>query len=248
MYLAHEDISPQAGDPNPEHIRLGQVTITPFEKSDGAYTDADARGYQYLLDFMGGSNRFQTYSLLDVLEGKLKPELIKDSVVIVGVNAESVKDEFLTPYDRFSQRGQYTSGIAVHGYEVSQLLRSALEGDEPMRVLSDYTEFLWILLWSIAAALICLIARSSLKLSIFSILALLLLTGSTYFAFLNHWWLPVVPTAIAWLTSSGLVTMVPEYETHPQSNAGLSTTADGQTPPSPMVIEYPFPQMIGALV
>jgi adenylate cyclase len=104
LYLASEGISPQPGDPNPEHIRLGPVTITPFEKSDGAYIDADARGYQYMLDFMGGSNRFQTYSLLDVLEGKLDPDLIKDSVVIVGVNAESVKDEFLTPYDRFSKR------------------------------------------------------------------------------------------------------------------------------------------------
>jgi len=206
LYLASEGISPQPGDPNPEHIRLGPVTITPFEKSDGAYIDADARGYQYMLDFMGGSNRFQTYSLLDVLEGKLDPDLIKDSVVIVGVNAESVKDEFLTPYDRFSKRGQYTAGIAVHGYEVSQLLRSALEGDEPIQVLSDYAEFLWILLWSIAASLLCLIARSSIKLTLFSVVAFLLLAGSTYFAFLNHWWLPVAPAAIAWMVSAGLVT------------------------------------------
>ena len=46
LYLADEGITPQAGEPNPEHIRLGPVTFTPFEKSDAVYINADARGYQ----------------------------------------------------------------------------------------------------------------------------------------------------------------------------------------------------------
>jgi len=116
LYLADKGITPQAGEPNPEHIRLGPVTFTPFETNDAAYINADARGYQYLIDYRGGANRFQTYSLSDVLEGQVDADLIRDSVVIVGVNAESVKDEFLTPYDRFTRRGQATAGIAVHVY------------------------------------------------------------------------------------------------------------------------------------
>ena len=206
LFLAEEGITPQPGDPVPEHMRLGQVTLKPFEGDDAVYVNADARGYQYLLDFRGGANRFKTYSISDVLEGNVESDLIKDSVVIVGVNAESVKDEFLTPFDRFTQHGQATAGIAVHGYEVSQLLRAALEGDTPVQFLSDRYENLWILLWGMMAALVGLFAHSSLRLSLFTIAGLLLLVGTTVFAFFNHWWLPVVPVAIVWLTSAGLVT------------------------------------------
>jgi adenylate cyclase len=205
-YLAEDGIRPAPGDPDPAFMRLGEVTLVPFESHDGAYVDADARGYQYLLDYKGGSGRFKTYSLSDVLEGRTDPGLIRGNIVIVGVNAESVKDEFLTPFDRFSERGRATAGIAVHGYEVSQLIRTALEGDAPMRFLSDRFENLWILVWGIAAALAGRAARSSLQFSLLTGTGLLMLVGVTLVAFFNHWWLPVAPVAIAWLTSAGLVT------------------------------------------
>lgn len=205
-YLAEEGITPQAGIPNPEHIRLGAVTFPPFEANDAFYANADNRGYQYILDFKGGADRFKTYSLSDVLEGRIDPDVIRGNVVILGVNAESVKDEFLTPYDRFTPRGQATAGIAVHGYEVSQLLRAALEGDELMHFLSDRYENLWILIWGLMAAQFGLMAHSTLKFSLFTVAGLLLLASTTAIAFIYHWWLPVAPVAVAWITSAGLVT------------------------------------------
>jgi len=75
-----------------------------------------------------------------------------------------------------------------------------------MSFLSDRFESLWIVLWGIAAALVGRFARSSLSFSLFTAGGLLLLVGGTLFAFINHWWLPVAPVAIAWLTSAGLVT------------------------------------------
>jgi len=205
-YLADKGITPQPGEPDPAWLRLGSVSLRPFEANDGGYVNADARGYQYLLDYRGGSGRFRTYSLVDVLEGRVDPESIKGNIVIFGVNAESVKDEFLTPYDRFTPGGQATAGIAVHGYEVSQLIRTALHGDTPMRFLGDGFENLWILLWGIVAALVGQVARSSLRLSLFTAAGLLLLVATTLYAFVNHWWLPVAPVALAWVTSAGLVT------------------------------------------
>lgn len=205
LYLAEEGIAPQPGEPNPEHIRLGSVTLKPFEANDAVYVNADADGYQYLLDYRGGSNPFLTYSLSDVLEGRVDSDAIKDSVIIVGVNAESVKDEFLTPYDRFTKRGQATAGIAVHGYEVSQLLRAALNDEYPVLFLSNDYENLWILLWGLVAAIVGLVARSSFRLSVFTIAGMLFLAAVTWYAFVYHWWLPVAPVAITWLASAGLV-------------------------------------------
>ena len=205
-YLAAKGITPQQGDPNPEHIRLGPVTFEPFAANDAFYVDVDDRGYQYILDFKGGTDRFTTYTLSEVLEGQIDDDLIRGNIVIVGVNAESVKDEFLTPYDRFAKHGQATAGLAVHGYEVSQLLRAALDGEVPMRFLDDRHENLWILLWGMIAALAGLAARSSVRITLFTIAGLLVLTASTAFAFINHWWLPVAPVTLAWLASAGLVT------------------------------------------
>jgi adenylate cyclase len=206
LYLAQDGITPQAGDPDPTHLRLGSVTLRPFEGDDGAYVNADARGYQYLLDYRGGPERFPTYSLSAVLDGAVDPAVIKGNVVIVGVNAASVKDEFFTPYDRFTGHGHTTAGIAVHGYEVSQLIRTALHGDTPLRFLSDRLENLWILLWGLAAALVGRLAPSSLRFALYTAAGLLLLVGVTLLAFIHHWWLPAAPIAIAWLLSGGLVT------------------------------------------
>jgi len=205
-YLAEQGITPQPGSDDPAHMRLGSVTLRPFEANDGGYVRADAQGYQFLLDYRGGAERFKTYSISDVLEGRVDPERIKGNVVIVGVHAESVKDDFLTPYDRFTQRGQTTPGIAVHGYEVSQLIRAALDGDAPIRFLRDRFENLWIILWGIVAALVGRVARSTLRFTLFTVAGVLVLLGSTLAAFFGHWWLPVAPAAITWVASAGLVT------------------------------------------
>lgn len=204
-YLAEEGITPQPDGADPAHIRLGSVTLRPFEANDGAYVRADAQGYQYLLDYRGGGGRFKTYSISDVLDGRVDPSSIKGNVVIVGVNAESVKDEFLTPFDRFTRRGRTTAGIAVHGYEVSQLIRAALNGDAPIRFVSDRLENLWILLWAVVGALVGRVARSAVRFALSTTAGLLLLVGGTLLAFLGHWWLPVAPVAIAWVASAGLV-------------------------------------------
>ena len=206
LYLAEQGIVPQPDALDPSHMRLGKVTLRPFEQNDGAYVAADAAGYQYLLDYRGGAERFRTYSLSDLLEGRIDPSAMQGRVVIFGVNADSVKDEFLTPFDRFTRRGQATAGIAVHGYEVSQLIRAALEGDAPVRFLSDLWESAWILLWGLAAALVGRVARTTAPFTLSIAAGLLVLIGVTLLAFLKHWWLAVAPVAMAWIGSAGLVT------------------------------------------
>jgi adenylate cyclase len=206
LYLAPEGITPQPDAADPSHIRLGKVTLQPFEANDGSYVRADADGYQYVLDYRGGADRFRTYSLSDVLEGRVEPGTMQGRVVIFGVNAESVKDEFLTPFDRFTRRGHATAGIAVHGYEVSQLIRGALEGDAPVRFLSDLWENLWILLWGLVAALVGRVVRTTTPFTLSIAVGLVVLVGVTLMAFIEHWWLPVAPVAIAWVGSAGLVT------------------------------------------
>lgn len=67
LYLTAEGIGPGPDALRPEHLRLGQTTIPPFEPDDGAYVGADARGYQFLIDFKDTLSSFQTFSLSSLL-------------------------------------------------------------------------------------------------------------------------------------------------------------------------------------
>jgi adenylate cyclase len=111
LYLKKEGIVPQPDNANPEHVRLGQTTIRPFEPNDGSYVEADARGYQFLLDFKDTSGSFQVFSLTSLLSGDVDPHAISGKIVILGVIAEGVKDFFYTPYSRSLRDDEQVSGI-----------------------------------------------------------------------------------------------------------------------------------------
>ena len=91
IYLEQERVGPLPGS---QFLQLGKTTFTPLESHDGGYVGADARGYQFLLDYRGGPAPFRTFSLADVLADKVAPSAIRDKVVIIGSSAESTKDFF----------------------------------------------------------------------------------------------------------------------------------------------------------
>lgn len=205
LYLQAEGITPQPDPSNPEYLRLGKTTLRPFESNDGAYIGADARGYQILLDFKGLRAPLKSFSITALLSGQVDPALIKDKIVLLGVNTESVKDFFYTPYSRGLQV-QPLSGVALHAQIVSQFLRSALEGSRQIAVTSDTQEAAWTLLWGVMGGVLGLWVRSPSRLFLSGVSGLLILSLGAYFAFLSGWWIPSVPPAMAWLGSAALVT------------------------------------------
>jgi adenylate cyclase len=205
LYLQTEGISPQPDASNPEHLRLGKTTFRPFESNDGSYINADARGYQILLDFKGLRSPFQTFSLTTLLSDQIEPAAIKDKVVLIGVNTDSVKDSFYTPHSHGLQV-EPISGAALHAHIVSQLLRSALDGDKQISIVSDRQEEVWTLLWGIMGGALGLWVRSPWRFSLVGAGGLFILSAAAYFAFLWGWWIPLAPPAMTWLFSAALVT------------------------------------------
>jgi adenylate cyclase len=205
LYLQAEGIMPQPDPSNPEHMRLGKTTFHPFESNDGAYVGADAAGYQILLDFKGVRTPLRSFTLTALLSGKVPAGVIKDRVVLIGVNTESVKDFFYTPLSR-GLRGQAISGVELHAQVVSQYLRGALEGHRQVRTTTDGQEIGWILLWGIMGGALGLGVRSPWRFLLLGGSGLSILTFGAYFAFLSDWWIPSVPPAFAWLGAAALVT------------------------------------------
>lgn len=205
LYLYAEGVTAQPDPENPEYIRFGPTTIRPFEANDGSYVDADAGGYQFLLDYRDPPGVFPSITLSDFLAGNFESALLKDKIVLVGVTAESVKDLFYTPHSRGRQAEQQTFGIALHAHSVSQLLRAGLDGDAPLAVASDIQESLWILVWTLLGGLLALAIRSAWRFAFAVAGGLVLLTFGVHWLFTLGWWIPLVPPALGWVGSAGLV-------------------------------------------
>lgn len=207
LYLQNEGIVPQPDPANAAYLRLGKTTIRPFEAHDGGYVGADARGYQFLFDFHGAPQDFQSFSLTALLQGTVPPDALQDKIVLIGVTVtESVKDFFFTPYSAGQHIARRMAGITLHAHATSQLLRAALHGHALITTVSDRYEALWFLGWGLLGGAMGFWARSLWRFVFTSIGSGLLLGGVVYGAFVAGWWLPVVPSALSWLLAAAVVT------------------------------------------
>ena len=206
LYLQAEGVTPQPDGVNPEYLKLGKTTIQPLGPNDGGYIGADARGYQFLLNFKKSPRSFPSYSLSTLLSSEINPDAVKDKIVLIGTKTESVKDFFFTPFSRGLHSDQQISGIELHAHFVSQLLTFALQDGSPMGTLSDWQEWFWMMLWSLMGGTMGVGVRSPWRFSLFAIGGLLVLAFAAYVAFLGGWWIPLVPPAMAWFISAAVIT------------------------------------------
>jgi adenylate cyclase len=206
LSLAREGIFPQADPVVPEYIRLGKTTIPRFSPNDGAYIKADARGYQFLIDYSASPSSIQSFSLSDVIKGRVPSSAIRDKIVLIGTSAEGVKDFFYTPYSRGTSGNREATGVSLHATIVRQLLDSASGRRSPLRSLPDWCEWLWILGWGLVGTAIGLLIRSPLRLALVNLSGLVGLALVVFILFLARVWLPLVPSALAWVLSGTLIT------------------------------------------
>ena len=207
QYLQQEKIVPKPAVENSDWLRLGKTVIRPFESNDGGYVEANAQGYQYLLDLKRGKNVFPTISFGAILEGTFNPELLQDHIVLVGVIAQGVKDYFYT-----SQCGTLTvcppiPGLELHGYMVHQLLRLAKgEGQAPIATFPDSLEAAWIGLWVLVGGFIGVWARGAWRFSLAVLMGMLLLSGVVVSGMMYGMWIPFIPPVIGLVINAMVVT------------------------------------------
>ncbi|HEY9707878.1 MAG TPA: CHASE2 domain-containing protein, partial [Oculatellaceae cyanobacterium] len=196
-YLKVEGITPQSPPSNPHQVQLAKVVLVPFQANDGGYVQADAGGYQILLNFYGTQQQFQTFSMRDLLANKIPPEEVSKRVVLIGSTAESINDSFQTPYSsRLFGPPTQMAGVVIHANITSQILSAALDGRTMLRVWSELVEWIWILFWSGVGAALSWQVKSPRVIAVFVAIAGGGLTGIAYFAFLQGWWIPVIPPMI----------------------------------------------------
>lgn len=205
IYLDKEGVVPKNSEVNPDYLQIEKAVFPILKPNDGSYIDINASGYQILMNFRGPRERFKTVSMMDIIEGKIPPDLMRDRLVFIGATAYSLPDLFNTPYNTsLLSSGKGTPGVEVHANLASQIISAALDGRPLIQSWSERTEWLWICAWSVVGVILARFCPSPPWTASGVLLGIALLYGTGYTAFIKGWWIPVIPPVLG-LTGSAVV-------------------------------------------
>ncbi|BAZ28703.1 serine/threonine kinase [Cylindrospermum sp. NIES-4074] len=149
------------------------------------------------------------------VEEVLKPDflnksssLIKDKIVLIGLNEYSYEPPFLTPFS--SATKQQVPGVIVQAQMISQIL-SAVEDNRPLlQVWSIWYEMLWIFGWSLLGGTLAQFYRSKRNLIVSGGVAFSSLYIICLVLFISPMkrWVPFVPPALTFLGTGGTVLFI----------------------------------------
>ncbi|XGV94934.1 MAG: EAL domain-containing protein [Leptolyngbya sp. BL-A-14] len=185
-------------------LQLGNANFLALNSSAGGYHALDDRGYQVLLKYRSANNVARQVTLTNVLKGELKPEWVKDKIVLIGTTAPSGKDLFLTPYNlSAAQQNPKTPGVLIHAQMVSQILDHVLTGNALLWYWPEPAEIGWLWLWSMVGGILAWRFRHP-----GSLVAVIAIAGTglcciCFGLLLQGGWVPVVPTMITLILATG---------------------------------------------
>ena len=106
-------------------IESGQWNLAWLHPHAGGYSRLDASGYQQMLPFHRPGS-FPTWSLSDLLDGKIANAELKGRIVLVGSTAPSLRDTFHTPFTRFHSGQQLAEmpGVEIHAHRLAALIKA----------------------------------------------------------------------------------------------------------------------------
>jgi CHASE2 domain-containing sensor protein len=203
-YLAAMGISPKITTDG--YLQLGNTIFKRLEARTGGYQNIDAWGHQVLLNYRSHRS-VQTMAgqvtLSQVLNDRVDPKAVKDRIVLIGATAPSRKDYFYTPYSTTRRLDQQMPGIVAHAQMVSQILSAVLDKRPLLWVWPVWGEALWIWGWSLAGGL--LFWRFNLIRLALVGSSLIILYGVCFGLLTQGGWVPLVPSALVLVFTSGSV-------------------------------------------
>jgi CHASE2 domain-containing sensor protein len=210
QYLDKEGVSAKyraTGD-----LQLGKVTFKRLRLPISGYQKADTEGYQILLNYRSYRHSpleiAPTVTLAEVLKGKLKPEQVKDRIVLIGTTAQSFDDSLPTPYS--SQRGFYqeTPGVILQAQMVSQIVSAVKDGRPLISAWSFWGELLWVWGWSAVGIAIAWRCRSRIYLILIGVGTLSILYVLCLVLLCQGYWVPLVPSTLVLIVTGCAVKII----------------------------------------
>jgi adenylate cyclase len=198
-----EQYTAQALQPSGDDVALGGGRVALVTGSFGPYAQVDAAGYQTLLDFLGGRDRFRRLSLGSLMQGDAAAPLVRGRAVLIGTEAPSVNDSLATPFSTGLDGGKPLAGVMLHAHLADQLIRAASGEAAGRTAPSRAADAAAVWACSTAAGAIVL-ALPSAGAAFAAVLAggTGVIAWATYAAFGMGLILPGVPSALAWAAAA----------------------------------------------
>lgn len=205
-YLQSEGTTPQT-DPATGYLQLGNAVFRRFGAYDGGYVHADQGGYQILINPRGPANTFRRVSMVDVLQGKVAPEVFHDRIVLIGYTAISINDFATMSYSsHLIGAPEPIAGVELHANIISHIVSAAKHEQPLISSWSEPIEWLWIGIWAWVGAAISWNLRS-LRQSLPALGAtVILINGVALGVLIQGLWIPVIPPTLA-LTGAAFATL-----------------------------------------
>jgi CHASE2 domain-containing sensor protein len=194
-----------------EDWKLGQLTISLLDPHSGGYQKINGLGHQILLNYRATptlNDLATTVTMADVLADKLRPEQVKDRIVLIGTTAHSFHDYILTPYTAGEGNTKSISGVMLHAQMVSQLLGAALDGRLLLRSWHTFQDSLWILAWAIIGGILVIWIRHPFYLALGTGIILIILPGVCLILLQTGYWVPLIPSAISIIGTVCIVVLI----------------------------------------
>ncbi|NEQ56940.1 MAG: CHASE2 domain-containing protein [Moorea sp. SIO4A1] len=202
-YLAADGIDPKV---TPEgEVQLGETTLRSLPGYAGNYSGTSNAGYQMLLDYRTPGDIAQRVTLKQILTDQFEPSWVKDRVVLIGVTAPSVRDDFSTPFTRNSNQTIEMRGVFIQAQMVSQILSAVKDGRKLLWVWSQWGEFFWIWAWGSLGGFLVLVCKRLVYGLGVGIANLVVLSGVCFVVFIQSWWIPLVPSGLAFVATGMIV-------------------------------------------
>ncbi len=203
-YLAQENrefkLNPE------ENPKSGNNFALPYlEDNSGSYSNIDSLGYQIMLNWRSTREVATHVTLQDVLNNKIKPDLVRDKIVIIGTTAPSFNNYWSTSYSAATSPQKKTSGVVIHAHMVSQIISAVLDNRPLLWVWSKWTEALWIYCWAIVGGMLAWKTKSSLHLALTLGLTQIVLYFLCYTILIQGVWIPFIPSMFAFMVGSGSI-------------------------------------------
>ncbi|WP_323808740.1 CHASE2 domain-containing serine/threonine-protein kinase [Nostoc sphaeroides] len=193
-------------------LKLRDVIFKPLQTHFGGYHHADTGGYQIMLNYRSGKEIAEKVTITDVLTGKVKPDLIKDRIVLIGSTSGSLKDFFNTPYSsgRLNNSGEM-AGVEIHAQSISQILSVVLNKQPLFWALPEWGEVILIWGYALIGGLLVWRSQHPLWLGVGGVLVFAILFGSNFVIFSQAGWFPFVSPILGLVSTAGSVLAYTAY-------------------------------------
>ncbi len=195
-HLGRAGIAPAASTENADHVALGPTNLPPLLGDFGPYVRADAGGYQIPMDYRFGPHTFPRIALADILDDAVSDQQLSGAIVLIGTDAESVRDHFRTPLASDSVEGS-VPGVAIHASVVEQLLRHAKGESPPITSSSTASTYAAIAVFALIGALLAALDSRGWLRALGGLGALAALALASVIGARHALWVPVLAPSLA---------------------------------------------------